>query len=641
MSYGTFLRLNDILGEAFSKHSELFNEVFTGLHNVSTLCEYVNDAEDIVQAFKDAQKAYAIALACQEMNEEFFTIMYRAAAAMENRTYADWFRSAIDKYFVIANDGDVNFEWALSMVKSMTNIAYDKLIKDTCKKLIYQGVAKLLNCTAGSVGIATFAYNTTYGLLDKVCKLNKKTTAYELMTYVAPVEKAMSELENSYAAILIGTQTLESAQDYDYFYNLYKNVNQYLYQAAYDYTSATFFKKNKADELEALTMCIDQWKRTSCHAGMSSITVKKFSSIHCPVDVYVYNADGDVLLEIINDEIVSCDDSITALTFDGKKSILYPADQNYTIRIVAREDGEMSYYVSEIQEDSSVRQVEFYDIPLAENQVFTGEIPESLDVEKSAYSLTTNEEKVVCNYDSAEQNSCADGHTVTTWTTSLEATCMEEGEQVGYCESCGKEVFEILPVSQTHNTTLVNASPATCIAEGYTGDQYCTVCKQTISTGSTISINSNNHVNTINVAAVPSTCTVKGYSAGVYCNDCKQYISGHEEQPLAAHQTVLQNEVPATCAEAGYTGDQYCTVCQQVITPGTVIDALGHDTPDANGDCPRCHEHIQDVEQPSDTTAPATEPETQPAESGGDSNVNFFLRILQWLIDFFAKLFGR
>ena len=108
---------------------------------------------------------------------------------------------------------------------------------------------------------------------------------------------------------------------------------------------------------------------------------------------------------------------------------------------------------------------------------------------------------------------------------------------------------------------------ATCVSTG----TRTRICSCGATKNETIPINSSNHVNTTNVAATASTCTAHGYTAGVYCNDCKKYVSGHQEQPLAAHRTVLINAREATYDAEGYTGDDYCTVCQKTIHTGTVI----------------------------------------------------------------------
>lgn len=85
---------------------------------------------------------------------------------------------------------------------------------------------------------------------------------------------------------------------------------------------------------------------------------------------------------------------------------------------------------------------------------------------------------------------------------------------------------------QHNNTEIRNASEATCTEAGYTGDTYCTVCGEKLSTGSAI--------------------------------------------PAKGHTTETRNAKAATCTEAGYTGDKICTVCGVTVETGTTIPAKGH-----------------------------------------------------------------
>ena len=280
----------------------------------------------------------------------------------------------------------------------------------------------------------------------------------------------------------------------------------------------------------------------------------------------------------------------------------------------------------------------------------------------------------VCNGTKTETIAVnSSNHVNTTNVSATASTCTVKGYTAGvYCNDCKQYIsgHEEQPLA-VHTLTTINQLDATCTAEGYTGDQYCTTCKQTVSTGTSIPINTSNHVNTTNVSATASTCTVKGFSAGVYCNDCKRYISGHQEQPLAAHTTELRNAREATCTAEGYTGDQYCTTCKQTVSTGTAIgkkahtlttinqeaagcttagytgdqyctackqtiskgsatNALGHTAPDGNGNCTRCGAHIKDVTQP-------TQPQPQPSGGckycGGTHSGPF-----GWLIQFFHNI---
>lgn len=164
-------------------------------------------------------------------------------------------------------------------------------------------------------------------------------------------------------------------------------------------------------------------------------------------------------------------------------------------------------------------------------------------------------------------------------------------------------VSQTLFSAQKHVHSFVpgETRPATCVA---TGEQSF-ICDCGALESEEIPIDSNNHVNTEITDAVMSTCIEKGFSTGVYCSDCKQYLSGHEEQPLGNHTTVLQNNTPAGCTTEGYTGDQYCTTCKQIIIKGSTVYALGHTEPNGEGKCDRCGEQLLD---PSELPHPGGRP---------------------------------
>lgn len=73
-----------------------------------------------------------------------------------------------------------------------------------------------------------------------------------------------------------------------------------------------------------------------------------------------------------------------------------------------------------------------------------------------------------------------------------------------------------------------------------------------------------------------ATCTEEGYTGDTYCTECRELVTSGEVIPAAGHATVFQNEKEATCTETGYTGDKICTICRETVETGTVIPALGH-----------------------------------------------------------------
>ena len=206
----------------------------------------------------------------------------------------------------------------------------------------------------------------------------------------------------------------------------------------------------------------------------------------------------------------------------------------------------------------------------------------------------------------------ADGQTLTDGEKTYSGTLTA----AGFIEAVGKTL------TCSHNVIVKGAGEATCGAEGYTGDEYCSVCGEKLSEGEIIQptgnhsfddqewtfYDENQHVRFCGTCNEPeyeahevivkgageATCGAEGYSGDEYCSVCGERLSiGEVIQPTGNHTTVIVNAKAATATEDGYTGDEVCTVCSKTIKTGEVIPATGSDTPDspAEGDaCPYCGE---------------------------------------------------
>ena len=116
-------------------------------------------------------------------------------------------------------------------------------------------------------------------------------------------------------------------------------------------------------------------------------------SVKCPVDVYIYDDENNIVGKIVNDEV---DESITESVYCsvdawGDKEFYLPDNGEYTVKIIAREQGEMTVVNEYYNTDRDIVSTECYlDMSLSENQEFT----QTYDFADSKSKITTGEEEI-------------------------------------------------------------------------------------------------------------------------------------------------------------------------------------------------------------------------------------------------------
>ena len=143
---------------------------------------------------------------------------------------------------------------------------------------------------------------------------------------------------------------------------------------------------------------------------------------------------------------------------------------------------------------------------------------------------------------------------------------------------------ETLPATG-HDTQLVGAKAATCTQDGYTGDEVCKTCGETVKKGEVIPATGHD---TQLVGAKPATCTQDGYTGDEVCKTCGVTVKKGEVIPATGHDTEIVGAKDATCTEDGYTGDEVCKTCGETVKKGEVVKATGHHYKD--GKCTDCGE---------------------------------------------------
>ena len=180
------------------------------------------------------------------------------------------------------------------------------------------------------------------------------------------------------------------------------------------------------------------------------------------------------------------------------------------------------------------------------------------------------------------------------------ATCQSPAVYYKSCLVCDEKSSETFEYGEKDfsnhigNTYLVGQKEATCYAEGYTGDTYCSTCNHEIERGTSIAKNAHNPASvwTTDETDHWKECQTVGcgniidkahHSGGeatcvnkAICEVCK--IEYGDVDATNHKNTEIRGAKDATCCEKGYTGDTYCTDCNALISSGAEIPATGNHT---------------------------------------------------------------
>lgn len=147
-----------------------------------------------------------------------------------------------------------------------------------------------------------------------------------------------------------------------------------------------------------------------------------------------------------------------------------------------------------------------------------------------------------CTTDGKEERTCAKcsekeertlkatGHEWGEWKTTLAQTCTTDGKEERICSKCSKKEERTLKATG-HKSETVGAKAPTCKEDGYTGNEVCKVCHETLNKGTTIPKTDSHEWGKWTIKR-ESTCTEKGEQSR------KCTVCGEEEiesLPLAKH----------------------------------------------------------------------------------------------------------
>ena len=180
----------------------------------------------------------------------------------------------------------------------------------------------------------------------------------------------------------------------------------------------------------------------------------------------------------------------------------------------------------------------------------------------------------------------SDNHATTTNHVQTDETCVSVGYTAGtFCEDCDKWIsgHEEIPAIGHKNKVHHAKVDATCIASGTIEYWFCPNCNKNysdeacteVATDLVISLDSQNHVNTIDHEKTDETCVSIGYTAGTFCEDCEKWIEGHERISAIAHKNKVHHaKIDANCSEAGAIEYWFCPDCNKNYSDEACTDEV-------------------------------------------------------------------
>lgn len=114
--------------------------------------------------------------------------------------------------------------------------------------------------------------------------------------------------------------------------------------------------------------------------------VKKVKA-ECPVDVYIYDMDGNLCGSIINN-VVDDSNAEIAMAVRGDAKIFYLTGNDYSVKLVGNDKGTMTYTVEELDENlKNLRTIMFNNLSLEKGTTYKGFVMEPVYIDNALYSL--------------------------------------------------------------------------------------------------------------------------------------------------------------------------------------------------------------------------------------------------------------
>ncbi len=172
-------------------------------------------------------------------------------------------------------------------------------------------------------------------------------------------------------------------------------------------------------------------------------TPSKKIQIKCPVDVYVYNAENELVASVESNEVVMLNDENVDISINGDMKTVTLYNDSYRLEYRSTAESEMEISVTEYaSSESLLRTTSIENIPLEIGTNYTQSVDNDY-LNDSDYSLTAEDETVIAP--TSDKTELHWHESNGEWFTEKEPDCFSNGSKYTLCTVCDMSYEEILP----------------------------------------------------------------------------------------------------------------------------------------------------------------------------------------------------
>lgn len=246
------------------------------------------------------------------------------------------------------------------------------------------------------------AYKTGWKISEAITDNGTNIDCRELARAYYYLEDAfMWEVEDD-AYNLKTEQTYEKAVKFDASYTILKDLECSILNNYITYLNAqqsSFwngllhgFSNYNEWEISIAKIYKLEWQNIKCHNRDENYKqYKTYSTLNvcCPTDVFVYDASGQVVYGIENNQVTTRSQYIDSTIVGNMKLLLIPDISEYTVKVIATDDGAMTYQVNIYDADTGKLKetANYLNVNLNKGDIFTGSYHEEAELENDGTKI--------------------------------------------------------------------------------------------------------------------------------------------------------------------------------------------------------------------------------------------------------------